>query len=387
MATIVLSSAIANKPSNGGNAWVILSWARGLKKLGFDVYFIEQLERRSCVGADGSPVSFERSVNLDYFKRVVREFGLAGKAALVFEEGERLHGMTREELFDVCGSAALLVNITGHLSWPTLMRLLRRKAYVDLDPGFTQFWLARGDSCARLEGHDFYFTVGENIGQPSCSIPASGIRWRPIRQPVVLDDWPVSLAREAFRFTTVASWRGAYGSIEHEGVTYGTKAHEWRKLIELPEVTGQTFEIALDIHPAEVKDLELLRRHGWQLADPRAVATEPDAFRRYVQASGAEFSVAQGVYAATASGWFSDRTVRYLASGKPALVQETGFSRNYPTGEGLFAFRTLEDARAGVSSILRDYESHARRARQLAEEYFDSDKVLGRLIEEVGVAP
>ena len=387
MTKIILSSVIANKPSNGGNAWVILSWVRGLKKLGFDVYFVEQLDRRSSLSADGSPAAFEQSVNLEYFSRVVEECGLKGKAALVFEEGERIYGMTGEELLDLCDGAALLVNITGHLHWPKLVRALRRKAYVDLDPGFTQFWHARGDSSARLEGHDFYFTVGENIGQPSCSIPTGGIRWRPVRQPVVLEDWPVCRAPEPFRFTTVASWRGAYGAIEYDGVTYGTKAHEWRKLSELPRLTGQAFEIALDIHPAEERDLEMLRLHGWQLADPRAVAAEPDAFRRYVQNSGAEFSVAQGVYVATRSGWFSDRTVRYLASGKPALVQETGFSRNYPAGEGLVAFRTRDEAQAGVSNILRDYENHAKRARQLAEEFFDSDRVLGRLIEEVGVAP
>jgi hypothetical protein len=267
------------------------------------------------------------------------------------------------------------------------MSRLRRKAYVDLDPGFTQFWHASGDAGARLDGHDFYFTVGENIGTRSCPIPTGGIRWRPTRQPVVLDHWPVSTEGDRRRFTTVATWRGSYGPVEYGGKIFGLKVHEFRKFIELPERVPHAFELALDIHPAEEKDLDLLDRHGWRLVDPKAAVPDPGAFRRYVQGSGAEFSVAQGVYVETASGWFSDRTVRYLASGKPALVQDTGFGRNYPVGEGLVAFRTPGEAVAGARRIGRDYEEHCRAARALAEEYFDSDIVLGRFVEEAGVAP
>jgi hypothetical protein len=267
------------------------------------------------------------------------------------------------------------------------MRRLRRKAYVDIDPGFTQFWYAAGHEGLRLDGYDFYFTIGENIGTPFCPIPTCGLRWRRTRQPVVLEDWPVSGGGDHDRFTTVATWRGPYGPVQYGGKTFGLKVHEFRKFVELPGLTRQTFEVALDIHPAEEKDLDLLRRHGWRLVDPKAAAPDPAAFRRYVQTSGAEFSVAQGVYVESASGWFSDRTVRYLASGKPALVQDTGFGRNYPVGEGLVAFRTLEQAVAGAERISRDYEGHCRAARALAEEHFDSEKVLGRFIEEVGVAP
>jgi hypothetical protein len=149
----------------------------------------------------------------------------------------------------------------------------------------------------------------------------------------------------------------------------------------------QTFEIALNIHPADTKDLNLLRQHGWEIVDPRTVVPDPIAFRCYVQTSGAEFSVAQGVYVETKSGWFSDRTVRYLASGKPALVQDTGFSRNYPVGDGLVAFRTLDEAVVGAEQIAGDYDRHCRVARSLAEAYFDSDQVLGGFAEQVGIAP
>lgn len=385
--TVVVSSVIANKPFNGGNAWAVLGWALGLERLGFRVYFVEQIGRESCVDATGAATTFERSVNLAYFKRVTEEFGLAGSAALVYEDGEQVYGLTRTELLGVAETAGLLVNITGHLTLEPLMRRFGRKAYVDLDPGYTQFWHASGNSGPRLEGHDFYFTVGENIGTTACSIPFDGIMWRPTRQPVPLDHWPVSRDGAPGRFTTVATWRGPYGTVWYGGKTFGSKVHEFRKVIEIPARASQMFEIALDIHPDEERDLRLLRHHGWRLVDPRATVPDPDAFRRYIQGSGAEFSVAQEVYTQTHSGWFSDRTARYLASGKPALVQDTGFGHNYPVGEGLVAFGTLEEAIEGAARIESDYDEHSRAARALAEEYFDSDKVLGRFVEEAGVAP
>jgi hypothetical protein len=387
MRTVVVSSVIANKYLNGGNAWAVLNWVLGLKKLGFRVCFVEQISRESCVDATGAVTAFENCVNLNYFKRVAERFGLSGSVALIYEDGEQVYGMTHAELLDIAETADLLVNITGHLTSEPLMRHLRRKAYIDLDPGFTQFWHDAGSAGPRLDDHDFYFTIGENIGTSICPIPTGDIRWRTTRQPVVLDYWPVVKEGDRERFTTVASWRGPYGPIQYGDRTLGLKVHEFRKFIELPDLVPQTFEIALDIHPAEEKDLRLLRRHNWRLADPKATVPDPDTFRRYVQTSGGEFSVSQGIYVETKSGWFSDRTVRYLASGKPALVQDTGFGRNYPVGEGLIAFGTLEEAVEGAKRIVRDYEGHCRAARAIAEEYFNSDKVLGRLVDEVGVPP
>jgi hypothetical protein len=155
--------------------------------------------------------------------------------------------------------------------------------------------------------------------------------------------------------------------------------------MELPERIPAVFELALDIHPGDAADREALETHGWRIVDPRPVSADPDRFRSYVNGSGAEFSVAQGIYVEAGTGWFSDRTVRYLAAGKPALVQDTGFSGNYPTGEGLVPFKTLDDAVEGARQIGSDYERHSRTARELAERYFDSDKVLARFLEEAGI--
>jgi hypothetical protein len=387
MKTVFVSGAIANKCRNGGETWVRLNWVLAFRKLGYRVCFVEQIDRSTCVDSSGAVAPFEESVNLSYFKQVIERFGLSDSAALIYADGEQVYGIPQADLLDLADSADLLVNITGHLAWQPLLRRIRHKVYIDIDPGFTQFWHVDGDSNMRLAGHDHYFTIAENIGSPSCNIPLGDIPWRRTRQPVVLDEWPVSHDGDPNRFTTIASWRGGYGQVKYCNKIFGLKVHEFRKILRLPQRVPVTFEIALDIHPGDDKDLNALRENGWQIVNPSVVAGNPLAFRRYIQASGAEFSVAQGIYVETNSGWFSDRTTRYLASGKPALVQDTGFGRNIPVGEGLFAFRTMDEAIAGVEAITRDYEKHCRAARKLAEEYFDSDKVLTRFIEEVGITP
>lgn len=383
---VVISGALANKPFNGGEAWVRLSWLRGFERLGCQVYFLEQIGPETCVDAEGAPAAFDESVNLAYFKKVIAEFGLEGRAALVCTDESASFGASLGDLDHLVQGADLLVNVSGHLRMPRLFQRLRRKAYIDIDPGFTQYWHDAGVSGASLDGHDLYYTIGENIGSADCPIPTAGLEWRPIRQPVVLEDWPVTGSSSAFdRFTTIASWRGAFGPVEAGGRRFGLKVHEFRKMIDLPRRAGLEFEIALDIHPADHKDRDALLAHGWRLVDPKVASSDPFDFRRYVQQSGAEFSVAQGIYVETNSGWFSDRTVRYLASGRPALVQDTGFSRRMPVGRGLVAFRTLDEAVEGARQIAADYEAHATAARAIAAEYFDSGVVLPRLLDDAMV--
>jgi hypothetical protein len=383
MAVVLVSGALANKPHNGGATWTRLSWALGLKALGFEVAFVEQIRADCCVDASGRPCAFEESANRKYFREVTEQFGLSDLAVLTCDDGTA-HGLTPSELDDLVRSAIALVNITGHLMHPRI-GVIPHRIYIDLDPGYTQFWHAAGNPGPRLEGHHFYYTVGENIARPDCLIPTGGIPWRRIRQPVVLEHWPACAPGDTRAFSTIASWRGPYGPARYAGATYGLKAHEFRKFIDLPRRVSERFEIALDIDPADERDLVALRGHGWHIIDPKVVASGPVVFRQYIQASRAEFSVAQGVYVETQCGWFSDRTVRYLASGKPVLVQDTGFSRNYPVGEGLVAFRTMEEAVSGAERIARSYADHARAARAIAEAYFDSDRVLGQLLEETGL--
>jgi hypothetical protein len=382
MPTVLVGGALANRYRNGGEAWVRLNWLLGLERLGCRVFFIEQIDPGTCMDDEGRPASFETSVNRRYFDEVMEEFGLAGSAALVCGEGPRTSGLDFAQLREIAEDADLLANVSGHLAIEALIKRIRRKAYVDLDPGFTQFWHSTGETGARLDGHDSYFTVGENIGSPDCPIPTLGLEWRPLPPPVVLEEWPSRASEAIERFTTVGAWRGAFGPVESDGRTFGLKVHEFRKVIELPKLVDLTFEIALDIHPADVKDREALLANGWKLVDPRREVPGPREYRRYLQQSGGEFSVAQGIYVETRSGWLSDRTVNYLASGKPALVQDTGFSSNYIVGEGLVPFRTLDEAARGAARIEADYETHSAAARGLATEHFDSDKVLTRFLDQ-----
>lgn len=385
----IVSSVIANKPGNGGNARMVLNWLQGLERLDLDVFFIEQIRSESCVDDLGGQTCAADSANREYFERVLRSHGFGGRAALVCDGDDRLagatvYGSTAAELIDICDQADLLINISGHLSIATLKDRCRRKAYVDLDPGYTQIWHADGSGAARLRGHDLYFTVGQQVGSPAFRVPTHGIEWRPIRQPIVLSTCEMSAPVETERFTTVASWRGAYAPITYAGETFVVKAHEFRKLVELPRMSQQAFEVALDIHPGDSRDLDSLRAAGWNVVDPHRVAHSPDDYCRYIEGSTGECSAAQGIYVQTRSGWFSDRSARYLASGKPVLVQDTGFSTPH-SGEGLLVFNTAAEAAEGAERIVRDYASQCEAARQLAERYFDSDTELGHLLEDAGL--
>jgi hypothetical protein len=365
---VVVAGALAAKPGNGGEAWVRLSWVLGLRQLGVDVAFVEEL-----AAPDEAAVR--------WFHDIVRWAGIEADAALVDGGGMCRAGMDGGALEELTERADLLVNISGNLRSAPLRARFRRAAYVDLDPGYTQLWHAQGLDPG-LAGHDAYFTVGLRIGVAGCSLPTNGIRWRPLPPPVVLDDWPPTGPSERARFTTVGSWRGAYGPVTDRGRTYGVKAHEFRRLAALPERAPGEYELALDLHPADARDRSLLERHGWRLVDPSAVAGTPAAFRRYVQGSFAECSVAQGIYVETECGWFSDRSARYLAAGKPVLVQETGAGRTLPSGDGLVTFRTLGEAVTGAERILADPSAHARAARSLAEEHLDARRVLSHFLEE-----
>jgi hypothetical protein len=387
MSIIIVSGALANKYGNGGGTWERLSWVIGLRRLGFDVYFIEQIAPEACVDATGATTAFTKSVNLDWFRKVTKWFGAADRSALIYAEGEQCVGIPFARLLEMADGAEVLINLSGHLTLAPLLERIACKVYVDVDPGFTQFWHLDASTPFQLAGHDFFFTIGENIGRAECPIPTAGIHWRPIRQPVVLDDWPARQESTDPRFTTIANWRGPFGPVEFDGKTFGLKVHEFRKFVELPQRSEERFEIALNIHPNDQKDLTVLHQCGWNVVDPIEVAGTPEKFRSYVQDAAAEFSVAQGIYVDTHSGWFSDRTVRYLASGKPALVQDTGFGRNLPVGEGLLSFRTMDDAIAGAEAIAASYETHSRAARRIAEQYFDSEKVLSSMLDQIGVIP
>src|SRR5262249_3192193 len=231
----------------------------------------------------------------------------------------------------------------------------------------------------RLAGHSHLVTIGQRIGHADCAVPTCGLRWLTTPQPIVLAHWPVAERIKYDGLTTVGNWRG-YGSIEHGGVFYGQKAHSLRQYITLPTRTKDKFFLALAIHPDEVQDLAALARNDWCLINPGEVASTPASYQQFIQGSRAEFGIAKSGYVTARCGWFSDRSICYLASGRPVVAQDTGFVDSLPTGEGLFAFKSMDDILSSLDALAGDYRRHARAARSIAEEYFDSDQVLARLL-------
>jgi hypothetical protein len=369
--TIVVAGAVAARPGNAGGVWERFSYAAGFRRLGFDVLFVEEV------------ATLPDAASLRWFDDAAGFFAFGAAAAIVGPDGWA-HGRTRAEVRAALTGAELLVNLSGTLRSPDLFSAARATAFIDVDPGFTQIWHTDPGVGYLVPRHDHYLTIGENIGAPGCPIPTGGLPWKPTRQPLLLDHWPASPAPRCRGFTTIASWRPPFGSLVHEGVTYGLKVHEFRRLLDLPRRVPATFDLALEIHDGDARDRDALLAAGWKIVPPAVAVPTPAAFRDYIQRSDAEFSVAQGVYAHAASGWFSDRSTRYLASGKPVLVQDTGLA-SIPTGEGIVTFRTLDDAAIGAERIIRDYPAHARAARRIAETHFASDLVLGRLLADCGI--
>jgi hypothetical protein len=377
---ILVTGMIAAVPRQGGLTWVVLQYLLGLTRLGHEVYFVEPVEQSALQPAGAS---LERSGNAAYFRQVVQQFGLERSAALLLAGTRETVGLPYDELLEVARSTDVLLNVAGMLTDEELTGPIPRRAYLDIDPGFTQLWQAVQGIDMRIDGHTHFVTVGLSLGRPECAVPTCGHDWIATCQPVVLEHWPIADAIVYDALTTIANWRG-YGSIEHEGVHYGQKVHSLREFIALPTQTSERFLLALAIHPGETRDLAALTSHGWRLIDPVQVTGTAASYRRFIQGSKAEFGIAKSGYVLSRCGWFSDRSICYLASGRPVIAQETGFSRYLPSGEGLFAFETTDDVLAGIEALNRDYGRHARAARALAEEHFDSDRVLSRLLQQLG---
>jgi hypothetical protein len=279
----------------------------------------------------------------------------------------------------------LLINISGMLTGSTaspLFDVIPRRVDLDLDPAFNQLWQAVGGIDMRFEGHTHFVTVGSLLGTPGCTVPTCGRTWIPTLQPVVLSEWPATPGSAGAAWTTVGNWRG-YGSVEVDGVRYGQRAHSFRRFMALPRRTRARLQPALAIHAGEAADLDALRAHDWNFVDPMTVARTPDAYRTFIQQSTGELGIAKSGYVASRCGWFSDRSVCYLASGRPVVAQETGFSDVLPTGDGLFAFTTEDEAVAALDRAMAGYDRHCRHARAIAEAHFSAERVLGALLDRV----
>jgi hypothetical protein len=404
---IVVTGLIAQHPLLGGVTWDYLQYAVGLARLGHDVYYVEdsgEWPYNFDGGASGNDwVAYDCTKNVESLAGVMARFGLSDRWAYRFPLESRWFGLSDLKRRTVLGSADLLINVSGTLEHPEEYRRIPRLAYIDSDPVFTQVRLARDQAEfeRRVDIHDVHLSFGECV--PFDGVPPTRHRWLPTRQPVVLSEWRPSMPRRDI-FTTVMSWT-SYKPLVHAGRTYGQKDVEFRRFLGLPSrVTPCVLEVALgrthhltwqtddgDL-PAEIAQVlaerpewrprDLLARTGWRVADATEVCGDLDRYREYVESSMAEWSVAKHGYVVGQPGWFSCRSACYLAAGRPVVVQDTGFRPVLPVGEGILPFRTVEEAAEAIQEVNGHYARHAKAARLLAEEYFDSDTVLTRLIDQ-----
>ncbi|HZU36559.1 MAG TPA: hypothetical protein VFA18_11650, partial [Gemmataceae bacterium] len=349
-----------------------LQWLHSLERLGHRVFFVEFLRDKTAA----------TTTAIEHFQNIVEQWWYPDRAALVLEPSMTcLCGPGIEVIKRTAGQAAALITLAAHYRrepFPLLERI-RPRILIEQDPAYTHLWAAGGDPADVFGKQDLYYTVGGNISSSRCSVPTLGIRWRPIYNPVLLDWWPLAGPPKHARFTTVADWR-SYGYLEFEGQVLGPKAEEFRKFLHLPRRVGEELEIALEIDP-EDPDRNCLREHGWRIETPAAVAT-PERYRTYITSSVGEFSCAKGGYVGTRCGWFSDRSACYLAAGRPVVLQATGFEDLLPTGQGLCAFKTIEEATEALKAIRSHYAHHSMAARAIAQEYLAGEQIVQRLLTE-----
>lgn len=387
MLKVVLASHNTSKlPEFAGNTWAPLQYVLGLRQLGIETVWIDQLDGVGTLEDARDTVDPTAPHSLDYlitrFQRTAHDLELDGAWCVMYDGGERYFGMAEEDVRRIARDAVLLLNFSGYLPPASPLLCVPRRAYIDVDPGFTQIWAHQAD--IGIERHNLFFTVGQNVGCEGFRIPTCGVAWQPIFPPVFLEAWPNTAHYAAQRFSTIADWRGSQTAI-FEGEYYSGKREEFIRFLDVPLQAGIRIELALTIGQHDYEDLGLLLGHNWRVRDPYLYAGDLQSYREFIQQSRAEFSVAKSGYVKSGSGWISDRTALYLASGRPVLVQSTGFEGRLPVGQGLLTFRTPEEAVAGIHAINGDYAAHSRAARTIAETYFASGPVLESLLERAAV--
>jgi hypothetical protein len=375
---IIVTGLIAQYPL-GGVTWDYFQYVLGLAHLGHDVYYLEdtgQWPYNPLEGGLGKDCAF----NVDYLAGIMSRFALDGHWAYRFPWQSQWFGLSDAKRREVIQTADLLINISGTLERPDEYRQVRRLAYIDSDPVFTQVKLARGqaDFQRLVDLHDVHFSFGECL---SPAIPVTGHHWRPTRQPVVLSEWhPATPYRDVF--TTVMNWT-SYKPVVYGNQSYGQKDMEFIRFGDLPSLIAPTvIEVAVNAGKTRKTPRQLLAYKGWHVVDPADICPDFDSYRQYVESSKAEWSVAKNGYVLGQPGWFSCRSACYLAAGRPVVVQNTGFSNVFPVGEGLLPFTTVPEAVAAIKDVETHYARHAQAARDIAEAYFAADKVLTRLIDE-----
>jgi hypothetical protein len=400
---LVVVGTLAGNPY-AGMAWMHMQITVGLRRLGHDVRYFETTSTWPYDPVRQTKVN-DSDYAVPYLARVAERFGLGGRWAYrrSYSDKEWL-GLSRDRAEDLLAHADAVLNVTGATRFAEEGLKVGRLVYVGTDPVYHEVTYARGDADTRsiIDEHAGCVTYGENIGRPGCPIPPLPRLRGTTRQPVLLDLWQTEQPPPKPEFTTVGNWHQGGRDIEYRGETYRwSKHHEFLKFLDLPQRIRQPVELAMNLTDPETihhgvgeavpalgvapTTRQLLESKGWRLTDAQAFTTDPWPYRDYVRASRGEFTVARDLNVRLRSGWFSERSACYLAAGRPVITQDTGFGSVLPTGEGLFAFNTMEEILAAFDAVRSDYDRHSRAARAIAEEYFRAETVLAKLLNDLGL--
>ena len=400
--TIVVVGTLASDPY-AGMAWMHMQIVVGLKRLGHNVFYFEVTHTWPY-----DPVLQTRVNNAEYavsyLKKIAERFGIGNQWAYrcSFADNKEWHGINKARAEDLLANADLVLNISGATRFKQVGLKTGRLVYYGTDPVYHEIKYAQGDPEVRsiIEEHDDVISYGENIGNPGCPIPSLPMLRAKTRQPVLTDLWENdAVTRNAF--TTVGNWKQGGRDINFNGEIYHwSKHHEFLKFIDLPKKIYQPIELAMNLAKPETfrhgrgtavpalgvanEEYDLLESNGWHLVDGPAFSTDPWQYRDYIIHSRGEFTFAKDQNIRLRSGWFSERSACYLAAGRPVITQDTGFGITIPTGEGLFAFNTMDEVIAAFDAISSDYQKHSRAAKEIAREYFKAETVLEKLLNDLG---
>lgn len=384
---VVVTGLVATFPL-GGLSWDYLAYVDGFRRMGAEVLYLED-SGGWFYRPDAETYTADPTANLAYLRSALARIDAADLTWAVRAPDGAVHGPGAAAVGTFCRGADLFLNVSGSCWLRDEYRGARRTAYLDTDPGFTQATLqavergAASDeqrfSAALVRAHDRFLTYAEAIDDSGCRVPHCGLAWRPTRQPLVLDRWRVQVAPAGAPYTTVMSWAHGRPAPVIDGVERAGKDAEMARFLDLPARAGVPLELAVGGRPPR----QQLAAHGWRVVDAWPISRTMDIYQDYLRASRGEWSVAKQVYVALRSGWFSTRSAAYLASGRPVVVQDTGWSAHYPTGAGLFAFTTVDEAAAALGAIEADYARHAAAARAVAERELAAGRVLAQLLRDV----
>jgi len=365
----------------GGLVWHHLQYVLGLKKMGHEVLFLEDSDNyASCYNPQKDEMTTDPSYGIDFIRQVFEQFGLVNQWAYYNEHISEWFGQPEKKVHEFCRNADILLNISGVNPLRNFLMEIPRRVLIDTDPVFTQLkHLTEPEALSKAKKHTHFFSFGENINQSFCSIPLDGITWQATRQPIVLEFWKYQEGKADAAWSTVMQW-DSYKPGEYKGRTYGMKSASFASYLDFPMYSTESFDLAIGSPTAPT---ELLKQKRWNVLNSVLVTKTTESYQQFIQQSKGEWSVAKEGYVISNSGWFSERSTVYLATGRPVVVQDTGFSKFLETGKGLFSFTSVDQALTAIEEINSGYTNHCRWARDLVEHYFNYNTVLTGLLDRI----